>query len=166
MLVRIGTFRSPQFRRFHPFNGRDPGYNFSLAWLELHNGLFSHFLTSVSSNRRSCSLSRGTRLCYRHLTKQMGVSEFWCCLGGPVKQAGPRRENGSFSGREDKSPWKEFATEEDGWYPGRKRRFSFLVSPAKRRYISRSLVVRTGTNRTTYRWPVLILVSTNLSYYL
>ena len=90
--------------------------------------------------------------------KQIGVLEFSCCLGGLAKRAGPRRENGSFFGREDKSPWKEFATEEDGWYPGRKRRFSFLVSPAKRRYISRSLVVRTSTNRTTYRWPVLILV--------
>ena len=85
-------------------------------------------------------------------------------LYGTVRYKVRYTTNGSFSGREDKSPWKKFATGEDGWYPGRKRRFSFLVSPAKRRYISRSLVVRTGTNRTTYRWPVLILVRTNLSY--
>jgi hypothetical protein len=61
----------------------------------------------------------------------MVVLEFCCCLGGPAKRVGLRREKGSFSDREDKSPWTEFATDEDGWYPGRKRRFSFLVSPAR-----------------------------------
>ena len=34
----------------------------------------------------------------------------------------PKRliNNGSLSGLEDKSPWKEFSIDEDGLYPGRK----------------------------------------------
>ncbi len=38
--------------------------------------------------------TRGKRLCYRHLTKIgcFGV----CCLGGPAKRVGHRRENLSF----------------------------------------------------------------------
>ncbi len=44
--------------------------------------------------------SRGTLCATAQLTKWV----FGVCLDGPAKRAGPRRENGSFSGLEDTSP--------------------------------------------------------------
>ena len=50
---------------------------------------------------------------------------FGVCLGGPAKRAGPRRENGSFSGPEDKSPM-VVGTKERGQVISRQKTAVFL----------------------------------------
>jgi hypothetical protein len=105
MLVRTRTIR-------YPIISTIPSLQWTGSRLQLFIGMVitsQRFVLPFSNvgldtpNRRSCSFSRGTCLCYRHLPKQVGCFGV-CCLGGPAKLAGPRRENGSFSGLENKSP--------------------------------------------------------------
>ncbi len=66
----------------------------------------------------------------------------------PLQCCNPTSKTVRFLAWRTKVRWEEERRTEDGWYPGRKRRFSFLGSPAKR-YISREGL---PTNRTTYGW--------------
>ncbi len=90
--------------------------------------------------------TRGTRLCYgtAHIT-------YWVSkIGGPcvqLSELGRWVKTVRFLAWRTRVRW-ESERRFRVWYPGRKRRFSFLGRPSKR-YISRVIM---PTNRTTYRW--------------